>query len=62
MLIFFVVPSRRTLYPPWRILLYQILQGRMLMMALGRLLEAKEKLSGNCAAHIECMKYQKYHH
>lgn len=41
--------SRRTLYPPWRILLYPTFQERMLMMVLGLLLAAKEKLIGICA-------------
>lgn len=49
--------SRRTLYPPWRILLYPTFQERMLMMVLGLLLAAKEKLIGICATlnkHTRC--------
>lgn len=38
--------SRRILYPPWRILLYLTFQERTLMMVLGLLLAAKEKLIG----------------
>lgn len=45
-----MVSSRRTLYPPWRILLYRTFQERMLTMVLGLHPEAKEKLLGIMSA------------
>lgn len=52
-----MVSSRRTLYPPWRILLYRTFQERMLTMVLGLHPEAKEKLLGIMSASNKFLMY-----